>query len=250
MSLVRDLVTDALMEIGVIAPGETLSNDLGALGLLRFQQQMDSWQADRLTLAFQNRVTFTLVSGTSSVTIGPGGSVTTTPATTTAPRWLDTVTYVNPAATGAAQEVKIGQMDRDTYARLTIKQLPSALPLQCFYQMDMTDALGTLFLWPQVTQNVTIVLYSPLGAGVPVTLDDVVIGPPSYAEAYMRELALRLCPPTGTAIPDGLPQLASAAKMRMSRPNVIPATMGVDPAVTTITGAGYNILSDVMQTAR
>ena len=101
MPTVTAIITDAYQEIGVLAPSQTLDSALGALGLLRFQQLLDSWQADRLALAVQSRVTFTMPSATSSVTIGPSGSVTTTPATTTAPMWLDTVCYVNPGSSSA-----------------------------------------------------------------------------------------------------------------------------------------------------
>jgi hypothetical protein len=249
MPTVRQHVTSALIEIGVLAPGESLSAALGAVGLERFQNQLDSWQADRLSLAVQQRATFPLVSGTSTVTIGTGGSVTTTPTTTTAPMWLDTVAYIIPDSDPEI-EVPIGVMDRDTYARLTIKSLSSALPLQCFYQRSNTTALGSLFIWPQVDQNVTMVIYSPQGVGVPATLDSIVIGPPGYAEAFLYELAMRLCRPTGTAVPEGLPDQAAAARRIMQRPNVIPAVLGVDPATTLTTGSGYNVLSDTTQTSR
>lgn len=249
MATVRAIVTDALNEIGALSPGESLQEPLASIGLLRFQNQLDAWQADRLDLAIQTRVTFPLVSGTSTVTIGTGGSVTTTPTTSTAPMFLDTVTYVTPGSSPEI-EVKIGQMDRDTYARLTIKSLPSSLPLQCFYQRAFADALGHLFIWPQVTQNITIVLYHPQGAGVPATLNDSVSGPAGYADAFMYDLALRLCPPTGTAVPDGLPTLRSRAMRAMQRPNVIPATVNVDPAVTNSVSSGYNILSDTTQVSR
>lgn len=246
---VRDLVTAAFREIGVLGVGESLSDDLASVGLFSLQTQLDAWQADRLDLAVQTRVTFPLVSGTSTVTIGTGGSVTTTPATATAPMWLDTVTYVIPGSNPAI-EVKIGQMDRDTYARLTIKSLGSSLPLQYFYQRSNTDALGSLFIWPQVTQNLTVVLYAPQGVGVPATINDTIIGPPGYADAFRYDLAVRLCPMTGTTIPDGLPQLRSMAMRRMQRPNVLPATMSVDPAVTNSSNAGYNILTDTTQVSR
>jgi hypothetical protein len=249
MATVRALVTDAYMEIGVLGPGQSMNASLGALGLLRFQNQLDRWQAKRLMLAVLKRATFTLTSGTSSVTIGTGGSVTTTPVTTTAPMFLDGVFYVNPGSS-PEQEVKIGQMDRDTYARLSIKQLASALPIQCFYQRSNTDALGTLFLWPQVTQNVTIVIYSPQGVGVPTSLDDTIIGPAGYASGFMLDLAFDLCAPTGTAMPAGLPDKRSEALKTMQAPNVMPAVLGVDPALTQISGAGYNILSDQIQTSR
>lgn len=246
MATVRAIVTDAYCEIGVMRPGQLLSAKLGALGLLRFQNLLDAWQADRLTLAVQARTTFTLDSGTSSVTLGPSGADVTVSPT---PMWLDTVNYINPGSDPEV-EVPVGIMDRDAYAALSIKELQSALPIQCFYQRSNTTGLGTLFLWPQVTQDVDMVLYSPQGIGVPTTLDSAVVGPPGYANAFMYELALRLCPPTGTTVPDGLPDLVADAKRTMKRPNVMPGIMGVDAALTPSSGAGYNVYSDVMQTSR
>jgi hypothetical protein len=246
MPTVRAIVSDAYLEIGVLPPGQSMSASLAALGLLRFQQLLDAWQADRLSMAVQARTTFTLTSGSSSVTLGPSGADVTIAPT---PLWLDTVNYVNPGSS-PAQEVPIGIMPRDTYAALSIKELGSALPLQCFYQRSNTTDIGTLFFWPQVTQNVEIVLYSPQGIGVPTTLDSVVTGPPGYQRAFLCDLAFDLCAPTGTTMPDALPAKRSAAKQAMQRPNVLPGLLGVDPAVTQGSGAGYNILSDVIQSSR
>lgn len=246
MPTVRAIATDAYMEIGVVAPGQALSPSLGALGLLRFQQLLDAWQADRLSLAVQARTPFTLPSGSSTVTLGPSGADVTIAPT---PMWLDTVNYVNPGS-DPEQEVPIGIMDRDTYAGLSIKELGSALPLQCFYQRSNTTALGTLFFWPQVTQNVDIVIYSPQGVGVPTSLNSVVTGPPGYARAFMLDLAYDLCAATGTAMPETLPEKRAAALEAMQRPNVMPGTLQVDPALTQNNSCGYNILSDVIQSSR
>jgi hypothetical protein len=246
VATVRAIVSDAYLEIGVVPPGQSMTPALAALGLLRFQQILDAWQADRLSLAVQARTTFTLTSGTSTVTLGPSGADVTVSPT---PLWLDTVNYVNPGSS-PAQEVPIGQMTPDIYANLSIKELGSALPLQCFYQRSNTDGLGSLFFWPQVTQDVEIFIYSPQGVGAPATLDSVVVGPPGYARAFLFDLAFDLCAPTGTAMPESLPGKRAEAKLVMQRPNTIPGMLQVDPALTQGTGAGYNVLSDVIQASR
>jgi hypothetical protein len=245
MPTVRDIVTDAFVEIGVLEPGDPLPADKGALGLLRFQNQLDAWQANRLTLAVQTPTQFVLTSGTSTVTLGASGATVTVDR----PLWIDTVAYVVPGSSPQV-EVKIGQMDRDTYADLSIKQLPSALPTQCFYETSVTSILGSLFFWPQVTQNVTINLYHPRGVPVPTSLNSAVFGPPGYADAFMYDLAFRLCQPTGTAVPEALPTLRRAAMLVMQRPNAVPATVGIDPAATGGGSSGYNILSDIMEGQR
>ncbi len=240
MATVRAIVTDALIEIGVLEPGDALSADQGAFGLLRFQQQLDSWAADRLTLARQLRTTFTLSSGTSSVTIGQD----TADVTMDRPLALNTVNYVNPGSS-PTDEVPIAPMDQDTYAALSIKGLSSSLPTQYFYQQNVADANGTIFFWPQVDQDVTIVLYTPQGIAIPVSLNTDVTGPYGYAEAFMYQLALRLCRPFGVPVPGDLVELSARATKTMNRPNVQPGLLSVDPALTSWSNAGaYNVLSD------
>jgi hypothetical protein len=239
MAIVRNIIKDALTEIGFLRPGETPSPEHAQLALLRFQNQIDAWMADRLTLAVQLQTTFTLTSGTSSVTLGTSGA----DVTMIRPVFLNAVNYIIPGSSPAV-EVPIGIMDQDAFSSLTIKELPSALPLQCFYQNSTTTLLGTLFFWPQVTQNVEIVLYTPQAIGIPASLDSLVVGPPGYAEAFMYQLALRCCTPFGVEVPALLPELSTRAFANMKRPNVYPGILGVDAALVQTFGAGYNVYSD------
>ncbi len=244
MPSVRSIITDAMTEIGVLEAGESLSGEQGALGLLRTQNMIDSWAADRLTLSLQLRTTFTLLSGTSTVTLGPSGA----DVTMGRPVWINSCNYIIPG-TSPAVESPIGIMDEDAYANISIKALSSALPMQCFYQTNLTDALGSLFFWPQVSQNVQIALYTPQAVSVPATLNTILIGPPGYQEAFMYQLAERLMTPMGVKAED-VPLLvgpdghAARATRNMKRPNVDPGQMGIDPALVPNMGAGYNVLTD------
>src|ERR1035437_8850060 len=172
MALVRTIGTDALIELGVLDPAASMSPAMGALVLNRIQHMIDAWAANRLTLSLQLRTTFTMPSGTGSIQIGPGAAVNIG-----RPMWINTINYLIPGSSPSV-EVPIGQMDEDAYAALSIKSLPSAYPIQSFYQTNLTDAYGTLFLWPQVTPTVTIALYAPQAVAVPATLDTDLIGPP------------------------------------------------------------------------
>ena len=58
MATVRAIVSDAYREIGVIGINDTMDANLAALGLLRFQNQLDAWQAESLTLAVNAQLTF------------------------------------------------------------------------------------------------------------------------------------------------------------------------------------------------
>lgn len=245
MATVTTIGRDALIEIGVLDPYESMDDMQAALVLLRFQNQLDAWAADQLTLAVQTRTTFTLTSGTSSVTLGASGAT----VTLTMPMSIHALSYVVPSSSPAV-EVPIGLLDQSSYAAISMKSLTSGYPLQAFYQTSTTVARGTLFVWPTVSQDVTIALYTPTAIGVPATLGSTVYGPPGYAEAFMYQLALRLCAPFGVAVPPTLPEMAARAMRTMQRPNVRPGILAVDPVLTPSAGAGYNVYSDSTNVSR
>lgn len=239
MALARTIIRDALTEIGVLAEGEAPESAWSTLALRRFQYQIDSWNAEELTLAVQQRESFTLTSGTATITIGESGSPT---VNAPRPTFLQMVNYVVPGSSPAV-EVSLAPMDRDSYAALSIKTLESALPTQYF--LNPTTPNSTIFFWPTVDQDVTIVLYYPLNNTDPATLQTDIIGPPGYQEAFMYQLALRLCTPFGREIPSALPEMAANALARMKRPNTQPGLLGVDAAVAPFGGGGaYNVIAD------
>ena len=244
MALVANLIVDALLELGVLAPGETPTAADQQLALRYLQRQIDAWGADRLTLSLQLRTPFTLVSGSSSVQVGPGQTVNIV-----RPVWINSINFIVPG-TNPGVESPLGQMDEDAYAAISIKQLSSQLPLQFFYQTNLSDAFGTLFFWPRVSQNVDIAIYSPQAVEVPTSIATDLIGPPGYAEAFLYQLATRLVTPFGVAPPPMLASNTQNATMVMKRQNVNPGILSVDPALMPFTGCGFNVLSGVVQTTK
>ena len=75
MATVRAIGTDALMELGVIAPGAAMPATMANLVLNRAQGMIDAWAAIRITLSLQLRTVFTMPDGDSSIQIGSGQAV-------------------------------------------------------------------------------------------------------------------------------------------------------------------------------
>src|SRR6476660_3249924 len=149
MAVVRDIISDALSEIGVLAGSEAPSATDANLGLLRLQNMIDAWAADRLTLSVQLKTTFVLPSGTSAVTLGSAGAT----VTMVRPVWISALTYNIPGSSPAV-EVPIAILDEDQFAGISIKLLQSTLPEQAFYNTRVSGILGDLTFWPVSTQNV------------------------------------------------------------------------------------------------
>ena len=234
MATAQTIITDALMEIGALAPGETASSDDLALGLLRLQNQINAWGADRLTIAVGNRVTYTLTAGRSSATIGLSGVADIAAAR---PTWF---TAVNRITTGNV-ETALAEYSEEQYAAITIKPLTSTLPTGYHYEATAPD--GTLTFWPVPTASVGLVLYYPAATDTPAALSSLLSGPPGYQEGFMYHLALRLCTPFGRQPPPLLPQLATDAYARLKRPNTEPGLLALDAALTPTAG-GYNVFTD------
>jgi hypothetical protein len=247
MATVREIVIDALTEIGVQSPGEPLDADNGALGLLRFRNLLNTWLADSLTLSFQRTVNFATDGTNSTYTVATGEDVDVP-----RPMWINAANYVIPGSSSTVN-VPLGPMNQDQFSSLSIPGLTSALPKLYFYQSSSLASadIGTFFLWPTPNQAIDIQFYASYGAGLPdglASLDVDVTGPPGYQEAFMYQLALRLLTPMGLKLSDFplLPKMAQDAFAAMKRPNIKPGMLGVDAALVPTTGSGYNILSDVM----
>ncbi len=241
MPTCRTICKNALIEIGACAQGETPSAGDLQNAFYGLQRQLDAWQADALTLAVQAREVFTVTSGTSEVTIGVGGDIVAM-----RPVFVDGINYIIPGSSPEV-EVPIGPMDRDQYMALSIKELQSQLPLASFYQTSIDTVLGTIFLWPQVSQDVDIAIYYPKGVGVPATVDDVLIGPPGYLEGFHYQLSERLLIPFAVGnqlVISQVKEMSREAYARLKRPNTQPGLMGVDAALMPMSGGAYNVLSD------
>jgi hypothetical protein len=238
MPTVRAILTDAMLEIGVGSPGEILNDDLMQIALRYFQRQLNAWQADELSLAVSNRVTYTLLSGTASSTIGPTGDIVTQ-----RPVFVNQINYIVPSSTPPV-EVPMGPMSDQQFQNLSIKSLSSSLPTEYYYQTSITGENGTITWWPVVTQDVDLVLYLQAGVAEPATLGTVITTPPGYTDAFHYDLAFRLCGPMGVQVPPTLQQMRTQALMTMKRPNLDPGMLGVDQALLGSSSGAYNVLTD------
>ncbi len=238
MATVLSIVTQALQEIGAYGQGESLSAFNAQVCLLRFQNQLDAWQADQLTLAVNAQLTFTIPGSTQTFTIGPTGDIVAQ-----RPVSIEAMNYVVPGSSPEVETV-MAPMNDDQWDALSIKNLPSSLPTQYYYNTSFTSLNGSMFVWPMPTQDVKVYVYAKQGPAVPVALSSSVTGPAGYQDAFMYQLALRLCTPFAMPVPPLLPGLAAEAYAKIKRANMQPGLLGVDAALVPTSGGAYNILND------
>jgi hypothetical protein len=206
MSTVRDIITDALLEIGVIAPVDAIEAEDAASGLRMINRMISSWANDDLMVYTVDRQVFSLVSGQQFYTIGVGGDfVTTYPVR---PGQIDMASVL---VSGGTVEVPISILNDEQWRDTTVKQTPSSYPLAMWSNGNYP--LNSLAFWPvpQAVNSVVLYLWGQISAFPDVNA--TIALPQGYEDALVYNLALRLAPGYGKAIN---PMTAEMARKSMA----------------------------------
>lgn len=196
-----DVCTDALIECGMLAPGEVPDGETGQWTFRKLNYLVDIWQAlERYVYSYQFLV-FTLQAGLSPHTIGPAGLIPApTFSTGTAPRPVS----IKSAAlllnnSGTNVDVPMNIRDDDWWAAQQVKDIQTNVPTDLYY--DPSSPLGSCYFWPvpNVGRQVRLEFWKTVssfesitdpigGPGGPGTL------PQAYRAALMLTLAETLLP--------------------------------------------------------
>jgi hypothetical protein len=194
---VRNVCTNALFEINVVAPGEQPDALEMAFVLTKFNQLLDSWTAKKIYVFGVNLLSFTLVPALSPHTIGPA-AIGSAPAPTfllanNAPR-PPRIRNINLLLNNVTPVVRLPlkMRDSDWWARQTVQTIRTTTPTDCYYRTDWP--LGSLFFWPVPN----------FGYGVEIEIENLLQGaadinqvfafPQGYELAITLTLAELLCP--------------------------------------------------------
>lgn len=176
---------------------------------------MDQWAAERLQIFSLTRTTWTIVSGTSTYTVGTGGTVNVV-----RPVFIDHVNFQDTSMT-IVTEYPMNPLTDDAYAGVVLKTLTSPYPQAWWYNPTFgASALGTLFLWPTPTSSTLQgVMYAQTAVTQFAGLTDTVSLPPGYARMLVSNLAIDLLPSYERDAHPALVQKASDSKAAVKRAN-------------------------------
>lgn len=207
---IQDIVTDALLEPGILAEGEVPSADQSQTVLKRLRRLLNSWNASRRAVYATAFVTNTLTPSLSPHTIGPTGAT-----------WTATQ---RPVSVDGASLILTGISSPEAYLPITIRDavwwnaqivpgLETSVPTDLYYQPDWPN--GSLYFWPVPTVAYDVQLMLRVLLDDTVTLASTFSLPPGYQEAVTLSLAESICRIFGVPMPVRA-EIQQAAKLARS----------------------------------
>lgn len=209
MTTVRDIITDALNDIGVIAHNETPSAEDIALGLRVLNRMIDTWQTEELLIYNVVNQVFPFVAGQQSYTVGTGGDFNI-------PRPVNIQRAYARDTQGNDYPIEIVNVDE--WSSITVKYISTTIP--CFMYDNNDIPLKSLYFWPKPSDaswSVSLWYWGLIQSFSNVS--DVIVLPPGYEKMIEYNLAVELAPKFSSAISDDIKQLAISSKAQVKRGN-------------------------------
>lgn len=184
---ISDLISNALIELGVLAAGQTVSADHSSFCLNKLNRLFDNWNADGDYIYATTLFRGTLTPNHSPHTIGITGL---TPAadlvvSVTRPQKID---YANLILTDVTPNIhrKLTIKDDAWWMSNPIPDLATQIPYDLW--PNYSWPLAQLYLWPVPTKayDIEINLWTSLAS---VALTDTFTMPPGYEDAVTMSLA-------------------------------------------------------------
>jgi len=204
-----DQINRALRLLGVLAEGETPSADTSQDALTAFDQMVDSWNTERLSVYVTQDQVFTWPAGEISRTLGPSGDFVGL-----RPVLMDDATYYK-APNGVSYGIKF--INQQQYNGIAVKNVTSTYPQVCWVNMGFPDI--TLTVYPKPTQDLEWHMVSVQELDRPATLSDVLYFPPGYMRAFAYCLAMELAPEFGVEPSPQVQRIAMTSKRDLKRIN-------------------------------
>lgn len=218
------LISDAMVLAGQLAPGETPDAGDSSYALGRLNAMLDSWNADRVkvfSVEFSDR---TLIPNLNPHLIGSTGS--TGFVVTTRPPKIESANLVLTTSTPNVL-TPIELRDKAWYFGQTVPALTSDYPTDLYY--DPAWPNGKLYFWPipTVAYPVRLAIWTLLAQ---VTLAGNVTLPPAYQNALTYNLAVTLCigqkSPDDVLLEEARKSLATIQGLNSESPRIGTSDMG------------------------
>lgn len=219
-----DIITQAMIEIGVLDPNETPTGPEANLVLIKLNRMLDSWNADKRYVYTVQFNQYPIVPNLQPHTIGPASGATF--QVNQRPVKLESCQLI---LNNVTPEIRYPMNVRDSvwWSQKSAFAVSGSLPTDVYYEPDWPN--GSLFLWPVPTTNYLLELttWTVLGE---LQLASIFCMPPGYMDAVVYSLAIALCPSFATQPSPALALLAAKAIERIQSANIKSPRLGTRDA--------------------
>lgn len=228
----KDLVRDALIELGIPDATETISGEDADLGLRKLNDLLDEWNADGQT-AYASLITaYTLVPSLQPHTIGPTGTFVVT-------QRPETIDGANLIISGV--RTPIGLRNVQQRMALSTPALASALPMSLYYEPAWPN--GKIWFYPIIASAYQVELWTRVVLAA-LTFNDTFTLPPAYKNALLLTLAERLAPAMHVGVSPETKDGARSARSKVFAANTVtPRLATQDAGMPSGGGSGFNYLT-------
>jgi hypothetical protein len=204
-----DQINRSLRLLGVLAEGETTSAATSQDALMAFNQMIDSWNTERLSVFSTQDQVFTWPASILSRTLGPTGDFVGN-----RPVLLDDATYFK-APSGVSYGIKF--INQQQYNGIAVKNVTSTYPQVMFTNMTFPDI--EMYVYPRPTQDLEWHFISVEELNNPANLSTVLYYPPGYLRAFTYNLAMEFAPEFGVEPSPQVQRIAMTSKRNLKRIN-------------------------------
>ena len=213
-STALDIITAALIEIGVLAQGETASASDSAFCLGKMNRMLGSWNTRRLYCYCIAHATYDIVTSKQSYTIGPSAAdfIALRPIKILAANMI--ITSATPDSRFPLEVINV-----DDYNQISAPALSAPYPSTLYYQATYPN--GTLWPHPYPTDTAnSLELFAYTQLAQFINLTQRISLPAGYEDAIVYSLAEALCPSYGRPVTVELAMLARQARSNVQSLNV------------------------------
>lgn len=218
-----DIITDACLDLGVIAAGESLDGLSLAQHLRRLNRLLDTWSTDQALVYQVTPVQTPFVPNQQVYTCGTGGDINIP-----RPLKIELVSVLD-GSQPVPVEIPIQIITTEEWRDIPVKNTPSTFPLAVWITGEYP--LRNLWFWPipQIADTMVIYPWSVLTEFSDLTTSIAL--PQGYEEALVSNLAIRLAPQYGVSAPAETVNAAKESIRLIKDTNWEPTYRGVDSAL-------------------
>jgi len=230
MTTVREVINDAMVEIGAQDPNEAVTAEAAAYGLRVLNRMLGKWNTEELMVYTVNRDLYSLTAGKQVYTLGTGGDFNVA-----RPVKIQAVSVI--LNTGAYPvEIPVDVLNDEEWQNTSVKTTPSNFPTKVWITGNMP--LNSLYFWP-VPQDSTVqvALYTWGRTSAFADVNQSIVFPDGYEEAIVTNLGMALSGSYSIQPSATLQMRAAAARAAIQSMNISPVWLTSDDGLV---GRGNN----------